>query len=218
MIGDASDGTGEGELSQRELGTRVHASLETGDYDGLYQLELEAGEDRFQAERVISWAEQSGFMNRQLGKFEKAWSELAFEIPVAGEVLVGSMDRVLKHDEASLTVVDFKVTRHEKSAHELLDAYRTQMELYRWALSTLTGAQKIDAVLVNFSDQGVEEVRVLPNTGAVPDAVEVNPVSPERLAKLATQIIQGREALPTPGALCGVCQFRSICSAAQRYK
>jgi CRISPR/Cas system-associated exonuclease Cas4 (RecB family) len=205
-IGDVSEWNSEGELSQRELGTRVHACLETGDYDGLRDLEVEAGEDRFQADRVIQWAEKSPYMNPDLQQFEKTWAELAFEIPIAGEVLVGSMDRVVKHEGNSLSVVDFKVTRHEKGADDLIDAYATQMHLYRWALSQISGAPKVDTVLVNFSDQGVQEVQVFPS----PDQTSLA----HSLATEASKIISGQEAKPQPGTLCKVCQFRTICAEA----
>ena len=154
-IGDETDLGDGGELSQRELGSRVHACLEVGDYEKLRDLEIEAGENRFQADRVIDWAKNSPYMNVNKGGFEKAWAELAFEIPVAGEVLVGSMDRVVMRSGDTLGIVDFKVTRHDKSSEDLLDAYKTQMHLYRWALAQVSGAMEIDTVLVNFSDEGV---------------------------------------------------------------
>ena len=210
-IGDVSEWNSEGELSQRELGTRVHACLETGDYDGLRDLEVEAGEDRFQADRVIQWAEKSPYMNPDLKQFEKTWAELAFEIPIAGEVLVGSMDRVVKHENNSLSIVDFKVTRHEKNADELIDAYATQMHLYRWALAQISGAPKVDTVLVNFSDQGVREVQVFPSS----DQAGADTSLAHYLAKEAAKIISGQEGKPHPGTLCKVCQFRTICPEAK---
>ena len=204
-IGDASEWNEEGDLSQRELGTRVHACLEVGNYEGLRDLEMEAGEDRFQADRVIEWAENSPYMNPTVGRFEKNWAELAFEIPIAGEILVGSMDRVVKHDQNSLSVVDFKVTRHDKSSEDLTEAYETQMRLYRWALTQVSGASKVDTVLVNFSGEGVREVRVAEKARSQETAFV------EELAHHASSIIAGKEGKPEPGKLCGVCQFREIC-------
>ena len=206
-IGGETDFSDGGELSQRELGSRVHACLEVGDYEKLRDLEIEAGEDRFQADRVIDWAENSPYMNMDKGNFAKAWAELAFEIPVAGEILVGSMDRVVKHAGDALSIVDFKVTRHDKSSEDLLDAYKTQMHLYRWALTQVSGAKKVDSVLVNFSDEGVREVRVDELREPLQSLVG-------RLAHHASEINSGVEGNPVPGRLCSVCQFRKICPAA----
>jgi ATP-dependent helicase/nuclease subunit A len=189
-------------ISQRELGTRVHACLETSDFEGLRALQLEAGEDRFQAEKVIDWAENSPLMKG------KAWSELAFEIPVSGEILVGSMDRVVQEGEGAFQVVDFKVTRKAKSSDELLDAYQTQMELYVWALAEITKTPNVKSLLVNFSESGVEEVSVNALSGS--DRAR-------KLASSAAKIVEGEIAVPTPGKLCLLCQFRSICPEGQNY-
>jgi ATP-dependent helicase/nuclease subunit A len=200
-----------GEFSQRELGTRVHACLELRDFDGLLNLEAEAGSERFKAAQVIEWAEKSPYMN----DFEKSWSELPFELAIGEEILVGSMDRVLlnqlKNDQARAVVVDFKVTRKGKSSAELLDAYSTQMELYRFALSRLLESdgepKQIDAVIVNFSQEGVEEVRV--------ESAEKGEKTAGRLASLSSQIIGGKEGVAQPQSLCRVCQFRPICPEGQ---
>ena len=133
----------------------------------------------------------------------RAWTELAFEIPVAGTVLVGSMDRVVESVGETFSVVDFKVTRYEKSPEALLEAYSAQMELYRWALGKLQNvseSSEIGATIVNFSDSSVQEVKV-----------ERKAFQPEELARLATRIVSGEEAAPRPGTLCKVCQFAKQC-------
>jgi ATP-dependent exoDNAse (exonuclease V) beta subunit len=194
----------EGVMTQRELGTEVHACLELGDYDRLDALEKQVGSQRFQAKLVREWAQSSPFMNTHAGLIKRAWSELAFEIPVGTEVLVGSIDRVVETD-AGFSVVDFKVTKHEKTPEDLLTAYQTQMELYRFALQSLSKKQsqkntRIEAVLVGFSDAGVQQVTV-PETQ----------FDVENLAARASKIVRGEEGAPTPSPLCDVCHFRSEC-------
>src|SRR5690606_34492508 len=98
-------------LSAREIGTRVHACLETGDQDGLREIERLVGKEVFSAEPLIRWAAESEWM-RPAGGDREVWSELAFEIPVQGEVLVGAVDRLVYDRALGLaTVVDFKITR-----------------------------------------------------------------------------------------------------------
>jgi len=196
------------EISQRELGTQVHAVLESGDLARLDELERRAGPGRFKAKAVREWAQSSRWMNAEIGSFKEAFAELAFEIPIAGEVLVGSMDRVIVDRADAPTVIDFKVTRHEKSKEALLEAYETQMQLYRWALSRLVGAntEDIQASLVNFSDSGVLEVEVPHGNLRGQGGAWV-----ENLASLASRIVAGEEAKPRPGKLCELCQFRKEC-------
>jgi ATP-dependent exoDNAse (exonuclease V) beta subunit len=200
LLSNAPDKGDESELTQRELGTEVHACLESGDYERLEELERKAGSHRFRADRVRNWAANSPYMSAQ-----KAWTELPFEIPVEGEILVGSMDRVVE-TRAGFTVVDFKVTRFEKSASALLDAYQAQMELYRWALGKLTKSASVGAVLVNFSDSDIQEVAVDQEAGT-------NRVDVVTLAKLASRIVRGEAGVPRPSSLCDVCQFANQCDA-----
>jgi ATP-dependent helicase/nuclease subunit A len=192
-----------GDITHRELGTEVHACLETGDFERLERLEERAGVERFQAARVRKWAESSPYMKAGI-------AELDFEIPVEGEVLVGSMDRVVE-TEHGLVVLDFKVTQQGKSPEALLEAYGTQMELYRWALARLQAGsyvqasqdvQTIGGVLVNFSPTDVVEVEV-------PFSKKLDV---EAIARHASRIVTSHEkAIPKPGPLCKFCQFRSEC-------
>jgi len=95
FTGERVERFSETELSQRELGTRVHGCLEKGDYDGLRRLEQEAGSQRFQAEPVISWALSSDWMAPP-APGRDVWAEIAFEVPVGREPLVGSIDRLVR--------------------------------------------------------------------------------------------------------------------------
>lgn len=118
-----------------EIGTRVHRALELEHWDDLSVLEAEVGAQRFRAQPVLDWARSSelGMMREGV----KIWSELAFEVPVAGEVLVGAMDRVVYDEQKGLyTVVDFKVTSEKKVSHReaLMERYTSQLALYAWAL------------------------------------------------------------------------------------
>jgi hypothetical protein len=200
------DRTSEREISQADLGSRVHSCLERGDYDGLKKLEAEVGADRFQAEPLISWAMSSEWMAPARGQRE-VWSELAFEIPVGEEILVGSMDRVV-FEPGRASIVDFKVTEKAKSVDALIEAYATQLELYGLALRQLLPrdeAEKvwIEAMLVNISPKSIQ---------AVPIAVGGLPV--EALAGEAAEIVAGQAGKPRPGPLCRHCEFRTQCAEA----
>ncbi len=195
------------EISQQELGSRVHACLERGDHEGLKKLEAEVGQDRFQAEPLISWALSSEWMIPARGERE-VWSELAFEIPIGSEILVGSMDRVVL-EPGRASIVDFKVTEKAKSVEALIEAYFTQLELYAYALKRLLSEEEVrttrfEALLVNISPKSIQ---------AVPVSVGALPV--ENLALDAAEIVSGRSGDPRPGPLCRFCEFRSQCPEAR---
>jgi ATP-dependent helicase/nuclease subunit A len=193
----------ETELTRRELGTRVHACLETGDYDGLRALEREAGADRFQAEPVVSWATSSPLMAPPREGRRRVWTELAFEAPVGDEAIVGALDRLVAED-GRYTLVDFKVTEKAKSVDALVETYRGQLALYAWALARLEpeAEGRTEALLVNISSRTIQTVPVpvASGDGAI-----------EALVSRAARVVAGEPAAPTPGALCRVCEFRPLC-------
>lgn len=191
-------------MTQREMGTRVHACLEQGDMDGLDLLEKEAGSDRFQASALKKWASESPLMRLPIpGEDRVVWSELSFEVPVGEEILVGSMDRVVKAGDA-YTVVDFKVTQRERSEASLIDSYQTQLELYSYALKKLSGSHSIECQLVHITPIAVHSVKV--PTGLL---------DIESLVKHAAKIVTGERGRPNAGATCRYCEFKSICPEAQ---
>lgn len=185
-------------LSQRELGTRVHSCLEKGDREGLKRLELEVGSDRFQSGELMNWAEHSPFMAPANGRGREIWNELSFEVKVAEEVLVGSIDRVVS--DTGLKVIDFKVTQREKSKASLIDAYQTQLELYSYALKKLSGAERVETFLIQITPRTVVEIELV--TGKL---------DIEGLAQSAARIVSGEPGMPKPGELCRFCQFRAAC-------
>jgi hypothetical protein len=212
LTGDAD---GEAGLPTRELGTRVHAALEVGNWDELAQLEREAGPDRFRAEPLTRWAEASPWMRPTRpaglpgapGDERRVWSELALEVPIAGAVLVGSVDRLCL-ENGRLAVVDFKVTEKEKDPAELARTYRIQLELYADALRRLDpeaawAKHPVRGVLVQISGGRVTEVEV-----------ELQGIDAEELATRASRIVAGETGPPTPGAACRNCDFRKICDTA----
>ncbi len=239
------DTDSESRLSQRELGTRVHACLETLDIEGLRALEVEAGVKRFQAQRVIDWAQSpsggaSMFADPQRGGAgirggngagaaaaegeEGTWSELSFEVPVAGEVLVGSVDRLVQRGD-QYEVIDFKVTARSKDPEALLEAYATQLRLYSWALGRMEpGARdRTRAVLVNFSPTSIDTVEVpLPSYDELENEAAELATSAAHWVSASGQELEispgamsEKGAPPVPGAQCRVCEFREACPAAQ---
>ncbi|MBC7693335.1 MAG: UvrD-helicase domain-containing protein [Methylotenera sp.] len=208
-------------LAQNELGTRVHACLETGNAEGLRELEREVGSERFQAAPVIEWMQNSPEMqgpsevpsSGEVGlggnSDRQVFPELAFEVPVAGEVLVGSIDR-LTVDQGHYSIIDFKVTSRPKSDEDLLEAYETQLQLYRMALHILEpdSMGHTDAKLVNISANQIQTVEV-------PLTLEMDAL--ETLARRASRIVQGEAGEPVPGKLCRVCDFRTMCPEGRAY-
>ncbi len=210
---ETQDSHEEDELSQRELGTRVHACLENRDWDGLRALEGEVGGERFQAIPVIDWADAAPEMQAEdPAQGRRVWNELSFELPVAGEVVVGAIDRLVAPGDQSLCVVDFKVTRKRKSPDELLGNYRTQMELYAWAVGKLepTSRNRISAKLVAFSKDSVTEIPV-----PLPASFEELDERISRLAREAADLVAGN-TIPQarPGRACRTCEFSSSCDVA----
>jgi ATP-dependent exoDNAse (exonuclease V) beta subunit len=198
-------------FSQRELGTRVHACLETRDEAGLQQIEDEVGSERFQAHAVIEWARMAPEMEPSNSASGRAvWSELSFELPVESEVLVGAMDRlVFDPENQKYQILDFKVTRRLKSQEELLRDYQTQMKLYAWALGQLEpeSRSRMSARLVAFSDQAVTDVLV-----PLPARYEDLDAEVKSWALEAAQLISGvKEAKPRSGLACQHCDYRQSC-------
>ncbi len=149
------------EMSPRELGTRVHAALETRDADALRMLEGEVGSRRFCAAPLLRWLTESPWSVLPAGARE--WNELAFEVPVGnGETLVGSIDRLVRLPDGRFRLIDFKVVERDKAADELLLRYRDQLRLYVWALGRLepSARGRCEAGLVVISPRGVQEVTV----------------------------------------------------------
>ncbi len=202
------------EISQQELGTRVHGCLERADFDGLKALESEVGEARFVAEPVISWALSSPYMappTTASSHSREVWTEFSFEVPVGGQVLVGSMDRLVLERTplgSVYSIVDFKVTEKMKSVDALVEAYRGQLALYSRALEVLEPGSKgrIESVLINISPRTIQTVPVVVEGADLP----------ERLAAEAAGIVAGEPGVPRPGPLCRVCEFRRMCPDALR--
>ncbi|MGK5085673.1 UvrD-helicase domain-containing protein [Bdellovibrionota bacterium FG-1] len=209
----------EDELSQRELGIRVHACLERGDFDALKKIEREVGADRFSAEPVMNWALHAPWMmaaKTELGR--EVWTELPFEVPVLSvsspvpQILVGSIDRLVCESSSqgpAYWIVDFKVTQKPKAVADLLEAYGMQMELYALGLRGLdsqVALNGIQAVLVNISSHTVQ-------TAVVP----LGKLNSGYLADRASQILNGSAGMPRPGPLCRYCDFRGQCAEGRRF-
>lgn len=185
-------------LTAREIGTRVHACLEANDLEGLRRIEEEVGAETFRADPVVEWAQRSEWMKGS------AQSELAFEVPVHGEVLVGAMDRLV-----GKTIIDFKVVRRGKDPEDLLDAYALQMRLYAWALGKLGPDFKngVRAILVQFARDRVSEVEV--------DVQNFDDSSVIELLNQSRAIVEGASGEARRNSHCQFCDYRSDCPAWQ---
>jgi len=203
------------ELSKREsfqeLGNQVHSCLAREDYAALSELEKLEGVSRFSSVPVIKWAQNSHAMkpgDSSIGR--DVWVELPFEVPIAGEILVGSMDRVIlekgDQNELQYSIIDFKVTEKPKNVDLLLEAYQTQIILYATALKILEPSSRsgqINTSLVNITTAGVQIVPVFLDSNGYSFASE--------LAKKANEIVNGASGAPKTGPLCRFCEFREQC-------
>jgi hypothetical protein len=217
-----------------ELGTRVHALLQQwGAWTEFYNedqwraellsLAEEAGPRRLNAKVVADWVAESSWMRRSQEGFE-VWSELGFEAPLRIperplEVLIGTIDRlVCNHagtDDASYTLIDFKVTGRAKSPELLLETYKRQIELYAWALHQLEPESRgrTRAFLVQISAEGVREVEV-PLEKWISSADSVAHLAREYLApidQITGAIVQNGRGEPRPSARCANCDFVTLC-------
>lgn len=197
----------EGEITHLDLGSRVHSCLETRNFDGLHEIEAEVGSARFSAQPIVKWALGSPWMapsNLEVGR--QVWTELNFEVPLGSEVLVGTIDRLVLERNNHLnrySLIDFKVTERPRSVSSLMGAYRTQMELYGWALCNLdpkVQPHDVEAALVNITANGVQVVRVA-----------LGKKDLEGLVQLSSEIVDGARGEPNPGVFCRICDFRSQC-------
>ncbi len=204
-------------LAQNEIGTRVHTCLEKLDAEGLYELEREVGSNRFQAEPLVQWMLQAPEMNIRFpgggdAGVREVYPELSFEVPLQGEVLVGSIDRLIvdrmDNGQVRYSIVDFKVTSRPKSSGELLDSYETQLQLYGHALGILDpqSVGNTEARLVAISSGKVQSIPVV-----------IDPAGVAQLIELSQEIILGKEGEPKPGKLCRFCDFKEICPQGREF-
>lgn len=198
-----------GDRDQNELGTAVHEALEQGNAERLGELEKEWGSARFSAQQVKEWLERTPFFSQGLVEGRDYWTELAFEVPVGRDVLVGSCDRLVLRD-GTWHLIDFKVTASARTEEELLRDYRKQLEWYAWSLCQLeprfgeamrTGRAK--AWLINFHPRGVTELEV-PFRGDIDAAA---------MADLASRVLSSGDGAPTTGAHCRYCPALALCDA-----
>jgi ATP-dependent exoDNAse (exonuclease V) beta subunit len=206
-------------IAQSEIGTRVHRALELEEPGGLLELEKILGESAFRASPVIAWMNSSSWM--QLEEGSSAWKELAFEVPIPDgdprsatlakasntATLIGALDRLVRDPDGTYTILDFKVTARKKTEAELLQTYRTQLNLYAWALEALVPESrgKIRALLIHIAGGQVLEIPV--------------PLEPSRLAEFrakAETILRGKPGEPQPSSLCEVCDHVDRCPEGKR--
>lgn len=197
-----------------ELGTLIHQALSYCSYSrerGVAALQALRGNsllDRteFDLEPLIQWVESSGWMGEGGTATRRAWSELAFELPIDREVLVGSVDRVVMEQPNFATVLDFKVSPFFRTARKLSEAYRIQLLLYAYALKRLDESiQNVELKIANITPKGVQVV------GVTADQIDV---TVKRLSERAKQIVEGDSGVPNPGGQCRQCEWRKACDAA----
>jgi hypothetical protein len=151
--------------------------------ESLRALAKEAGEHRFSADTLLQWVSRSELMMPG----SPAVTELSFDIQIAGEGLVGAIDRLLLptgHTPARL--IDFKVVGDRVTDQELEIRYGAQMALYAEAVSRLEPefVENLECWLVVIAPGAVRELRLssVASGAALREQVE-------RMAKRARDLI-----------------------------
>ncbi len=197
-------------VESRELGTEVHRCLELGDEEGLRKLDI-------QSESVLEWMHTSPLM-KQAGRGREVWTELAFEVPLSDEVLVGSIDRLVC-ENGRYQIIDFKVMAKEKSDAELIKTYQTQLFLYAEALSILEPQAKnnTEIWIVVITTNGVRPKEVLEVRLPVSEQSVSEKSISEDMIGASNQIILGKQGQPKPSFRCRYCSFQSICEEGRAF-
>ncbi len=189
------------------MGTKIHEILHHGKTEELRELEKNLTKDQIHSQAIEDFINHSAWMkpsNKESGR--KVWSELQFEVPVLGQVLVGTMDRLIE-EKGRFTILDYKITQKTKSQKTLLETYQIQLQIYKEALEILEPRSRgtIECHLVQISPESIESVQVPMNSESVSHS----------LVRLSDEIIQGKPGLPRPGLHCRYCAFREVCDATQ---
>lgn len=202
---------GNSKLDFSQLGTQVHSCIERLDLDGLRELEKEYGKKVFNSNALIQWIENSPLMDSGL----LAWNELAFEVPVHQDVLVGTIDRLVFHSDR-YTLMDYKVTSSERSPAELIRDYQRQIFLYAWAVCRLEekAQHHLDLQLVHISPSSVKNVPVEISKDDEWVFYDVGKSSDHPVStwlQQANQIVNGKKGQPIVGRACDHCDFVKLC-------
>ncbi len=201
--------------TRQDLGTRVHQCLQYSKFSELRVIEAEVGSDRLNAEALIRWAEKAPSMmpeNPVLGR--EVWKEMAFEVPILNEILVGSLDRLSSEtqgNQSQYAIVDFKVGQSPKSPRMIIQSYSTQIQLYALAVKILgSGSERkmdrVQASVVHISPRGVQEVMI-------PIDLRNCMSLAQSFVSLSAEIISGVQGEARPGGHCNVCRHQKRCPA-----
>jgi ATP-dependent helicase/nuclease subunit A len=203
------------ESDSSELGIRIHALLAR--FQGLDSdptietvteelkiLERDFSFLNFQATPIVDWMRTAETLIRIAGRDTRVFPELGFEVQVEGQVILGSMDRVVLESD-SLTLVDYKWTQKPKTLLQIEESYLLQLQIYYWALKQLEPEKEIRNVsVVNFYPGGVQEFSL--NLTALQAGFD--PVS---FLNRIDSILSTDLAPPTRTKHCEFCDFRVSC-------
>jgi hypothetical protein len=203
---------------RQDLGTRVHQCLELGRLNELKEIEKEVGTENLDADAVIRWAKNSqAMLPENLAAGRDVWKELAFEVPIQNEVLVGSLDRLVLEERNGVyyyTLLDFKVGKKSKSPRMMVQSYSTQIQLYVLAVQALHSDLglgdlpddrfRIQAAVVHISPQAVREVSI-PFDSRSAEALA------RQFVERSFKLIAGASGDARPGGHCQVCQHQKSC-------
>ena len=193
------------------LGTLVHRSLETGDFSALQ--ELDDQKVTTTGYPLEQWMKESPFMqgsDPQSGR--KVWTELAFEVPVGSQILVGTMDRLIRNQKdgmAHYQLIDFKMSEKRGPSRSFTRSYAAQMNLYAYAIAHLEGLESFRSIEAHLIQIFLNAQAGAPRCLRVP----LGSVIIQNLAQEADSIINGKAGEPILGPYCKTCVFRFQCDA-----
>lgn len=131
-------------------------------------------------------------------------TEVEFNLQLDGVRLRGLIDRVAEMD-GRLTLVDYKTNQRLEGS--LLDAYRTQLQLYGLAAQTVLFPNSDPARLILFDLRLGREMEVEPAAERVQERVEA---AGRRIAANDFELRPEHESRP-----CFACAFKSFCPDAR---
>lgn len=176
---------------------------------------LEIYEEFWQADGYSSKKEREDYKKKGLDALRKFWTaysanppqeiiflEKRFSFKIAGDVIKGAIDRIDKHADGSLEIVDYKTG---KTKTKLDYSEKRQLILYQLFIEEFLGV-KVGALSYYYLESGEKFTFVATEKDMTRLRLEVS-------AEIAA--IKKRDFSPKPSPMCGFCDFNSICEFRQ---
>ncbi len=176
---------------------------------------LEIYEEFWQADGYSSKKEREDYKKKGQDALHKFWAaysanppqeiiflEKRFSFKIAGDVIKGAVDRIDKHADGTLEIVDYKTG---KTKTKLDYSEKRQLILYQLFIEEFLGV-KVGALSYYYLESGEK----FTFTATEKDMTRLRLEVAEEIAA-----IKKRDFTPKPSPMCGFCDFNSICEFRQ---